>query len=191
MRIPRRVAQRAARALLLLSLAAPHAIAQEPDAKAAAKAHFDSGNAKLASGDTRAALSELQLSRALFPTRGNTLNTAIALQRLGRFDEALEVYLALPRDFELDASERARVERELELLRGLTGTLRLEIEPGRHVFIDGRDRGIAPFTEPLFVLAGSRLVRATKPGAPTLEKRVEISTGTELRLSLSAADVAP
>src|ERR1041384_1832263 len=129
-----------------------HAFAQEPEPKQAAKAHFDSGNALLVKGEVAAALVEFLQSRALFPTRGNTLNAAIALQRLGRFDEALELYSSLPRDFELDGEQRARVEHEVELLRGLTGTLSIRAEAGVNLSIDGRERGVAPLGQPLIVL---------------------------------------
>jgi hypothetical protein len=173
--------------LLLGAAIACPAGAQEPDVKAAAKAHFDAGNGLLSRGDVAAALAEFQRSRALFPTRGNSLNTAIALQRLGRFDEALEMYLTLPRDFALAREERARVDREIELLRALTGKLTIRVEPGTSVSIDGRERGVSPFSEPLWVLAGSHSVRAHKSGRADFERRVEIVTGAEQELIIELA----
>jgi hypothetical protein len=169
-------------ALLLCGLCASHALAEEPDLKQAAKAHFDAGNTLLVKGEVAAALVEFQRSRALFPTRGNTLNTAIALQRLGRFDEALELYVSLPRDFELDREQRARVDREVELLRALTGKLSIRAEAGVSVSIDGRERGTAPFDQPLIVLGGSHIVRARQAGRAGLERRLEIVTGAEQEL---------
>ncbi|HYP89967.1 MAG TPA: PEGA domain-containing protein [Polyangiaceae bacterium] len=168
-----------AAALLLCTLWLRPALAQDADPKAAAKAHFDVGNGLLAKGEVAAALTEFQHSRALFPTRGNTLNAAIALQRLGRFDEALELYSTLPRDFELDREQRQRVDRELELLRALTGQLRIRVDPGARLSIDGRDRGVAPFEQPLVVLGGTHTVRAYKPGYVAFERRIEIVTAAE------------
>jgi hypothetical protein len=179
--------------LLLCGLCAGRAAAQEDGAKQAAKAHFDAGNTLLAKGEVAAALVEFQRSRALFPTRGNTLNAAIALQRLGRFDEALELYSSLPRDFELDREQRARVDREVELLRALTGKLSIRAEAGVSVSIDGRDRGTAPFAQPLIVLGGSHLVRARQAGRAPVERRVEIVTDSEQELVIEplAAEAAP
>lgn len=164
-------------------------LADEPEPKAAAKQHFDAGNARLAQGDVAAALGEFLRSRALFPTRGNTQNAAIALQRLGRFDEALELYASLPRDFELDREQRERVEREIELLRGLTGSLSIQAEAGVSVSIDGRERGTAPFREPLVVLGGSHTVRARQPGRRRYEQRVDIVTGAEQELVIAPLPV--
>jgi len=176
-------------ALALGGLRHGPALAQEADPKQAAKLHFDAGNGLLARGEVAAALAEFQQSRALFPTRGNTLNAAIALQRLGRFDEALELYGTLPRDFELDAEQRSRVEREIELLRGLTGTLVIRAEPGVSVSIDGRERGSAPFREPLIVLGGGHTVRARQPGRAGFERRIEIVTGSQQELVIDALAV--
>lgn len=175
-------ARRQIATLLLLGLCARRAAAQEDGTKQAAKAHFDAGNTLLTKGDVAAALLEFQRSRALFPTRGNTLNAAIALQRLGRFDEALELYASLPRDFELDREQRARVNREVELLRALTGKLSIRAETGVSVSIDGRDRGTAPFDQPLIVLGGSHTLRARQAGRVAFERRVEIVTDSEQEL---------
>jgi len=175
-----------ATALLLCGLYRGVAFAQEPDPKQAAKQHFDAGNAALARGEVAGALVEFQRSRALFPTRGNTLNAAIALQRLGRFDEALELYASLPRDFELDREQRERVDREIELLRGLTGTLTIRAEPGVSISIDGRERGSAPFSAPLIVLGGAHTLRARQAGRASSERRIEVVTGAEQELTIDA-----
>ena len=178
---------------LCLTLLAARARADDGSPKQAAKSHFDAGNDLLARGETAAALNEFRVSRALFATRGNTRNTAIALQRLGRFDEALEVYLALLRDFPPDPTELSRVQREMELLRSLTGTLTLHLEDGCTVSIDGRERGISPLEQPLIVLAGSRLVHVTKPGYAAFQKPIEMLTfaSQELTIKLTAAVAEP
>lgn len=180
-------------ALLLCWLCARPAAAQADDEKREAKAHFDAGNSLLAKGEVAAALVEFQRSRALFPTRGNTLNAAIALQRLGRFDEALELYSSLPRDYELDREQRARVDREVELLRALTGKLSIRAEAGVSVSIDGRERGTTPFEQPLIVLGGSHIVRARRAGHASLERRIEIVTDAEQELVIEPLplEVAP
>jgi hypothetical protein len=175
--------------LLLCAVRISPALGSEPDARTDAKAFFDAGNDLLARGDVAAALADFQRSRALFPTRGNTLNTAIALQRLGRFDEALEVYLTLPRDFTLDRDERQRVDREVELLRPLLGKLAIRAEAGAVISIDGRERGVAPLSEPLWVMAGVHSVRARQAGRADFERRVEIVTGAEQELVIEL--VAP
>src|SRR5688500_9427310 len=108
---------------LALTPAAPGAAQPAADPRDGARAHFERGNALLAQGATEQALEEFRASRALFATRGNTQNLAIALQKLGRYDEAWEAYTELYQKFSLSDSEREQITRELESLRGLLGSL--------------------------------------------------------------------
>jgi hypothetical protein len=159
----------------LLALA-PVAPAAPPTPDAATKEHarqlFDTGNARLSAGETEAALSAFLESRTLFPTRGNTLNAALLLHRLGRHDEALELFLSLSKDFTQSASEKEQVDGEIARLKELTGRLEVTTEPGATIAVDGRTRGAAPLGEPLIVLSGRRAVRVTAPGRAPFETTV-------------------
>ena len=112
------------------------------------------------------------------PTRAATQNAALCLRRLRRYDEeleTLELLLAFP---ELTAPERAWTERELAAVRGLVGSLVLDVaEPGAAISIDGRPRGATPAPAPLRVPAGSRVVRVFKPGFAPAEVRVDVAGG--------------
>src|SRR5262245_32483901 len=104
--------------------------AETGDPKEQSRAHFERGNQLLADGALDAALAEFQRSRQLFPTRGNTQNAAVALGRLGRYVEALEMYRTLLHDFDLDPTERQTVDREMDMLSKLVGSLIVRAEPG-------------------------------------------------------------
>src|SRR5262249_9943502 len=74
---------------------APGPIAQRSapeEAHAEAKELFNRGLRLLDAGDLSRALEYFLRSRALSPGKGNTANAAYCLDRLGRFDEALELY---------------------------------------------------------------------------------------------------
>src|SRR6185436_14514700 len=78
---------------------APPADEARVDPKAEALEHFDKGNTLFKSGALAAALAEFLESRRLYPTRSATSNAALCLSQLQRFDEALDLYEALLKDF--------------------------------------------------------------------------------------------
>lgn len=184
-------------AIACLLLAAPlraapptEAIPAEGDAKESARVHFEEGKRLLDRGLTDAALAEFLLSREKFPTRGNTYNAALALRKLGRLDEALDLFKAFLREFPPSNDEEKRsVEREvveLEALMGeveITATLR-----GATVTIDDRPRGTTPLAGPVRVSAGTHVLRVTAPDALPYEQRFEIIGKAHLRI---AAELRP
>lgn len=189
-RVQRSLGHRLAQVVVLISSLglAAQAIAQpKTDARAEARKHFELGNALLTKGATEQALLEFRASRALFATRGNTQNMAIALQKLGRYDEAWETYTELLDKFPLPESERAQVEREIANLRELIGRLMVYAEPGATVNVDGRDRGQTPLAGPIVVTAGTSTVRIGKPGRSAFERRVQIIAGELLELRAELA----
>src|SRR5262249_17464450 len=62
------------------------------DRKSEARAHFEKARALTVEGAWPAALAEFLRSRQLYPTWGNTLGAAASLKKLGRFDEALDLF---------------------------------------------------------------------------------------------------
>jgi hypothetical protein len=169
---------------LLVSVICLRAFGQANDAekKESARKHFERGNELLADDSVPAALAEFRLSRELYPTRGNTQNLAVALAKLHRYDEALEMYATLQREFQLSPEERAAVERELAILKDLVGTLSVNTEAGASISVDGRVRGTAPLTEPLTLSAGIRSLRVVKAGRIPFERQIEISGGRSLTI---------
>ena len=150
------------------------------DAHGQAKAHFTRGVAHADRGEWDAALVEFLRSRELFPTPKNTYNAAVCLRRLQRFDEALEMYESLFRDFSgVPAEERKAAERELTELRASVGTIELRGGvPGALVVVDGRPRGALPLSSPIRVGAGTHTVQVTREGLAPFEARVEVA-GTQ------------
>jgi hypothetical protein len=124
-----------------------------------------------------AALAEFLESRAAYPTRSNTQNAGICLRNLNRFDEALDMFDALLKEFpNLTPTDRAAVEKEIAELQQLVGTIEIRgSENGAQIAIDGRDRGQTPAPGPVRVSAGSHTVRVFKEGLQPFEKRVEVA----------------
>jgi hypothetical protein len=164
--------------------AAPAAPEQRADAvKAEARVHFDRGVALVEQGAWSAALAEFRASRRLFPTRNATSNAALCLRKLERFDEALELYEVLLREFaEMPADLRAEAQRAVAELRQLSGTLDVQgAEPDAAVTLDGRARGDFPLLEPLRTTTGSHVLRVYKEGFEPFEARVEVAAGQTVR----------
>ena len=76
-------------------------------------------------GDTERALELYLKSRAVAPSVPNTLNAAVCLRELGRFDEALELYEDLVTKFrdEITAEERTNIAAEMTSLRTKVGSI--------------------------------------------------------------------
>jgi hypothetical protein len=143
-----------------------------------ARVLFESGIAHFDRGEWSAALADFLRSREILPTRSATKNAAVCLRREGRFDEALEMYEALLREFaDLSAADRTFAEKEIEQLRALVGSLEIAgAEPGASIVVDGRARGTYPPPAPLRVPAGSHVVRVYKEGFAPFERRVDVAS---------------
>ena len=85
----------------------PPPVSQET--KQQAKRHFLKGIKLLREQAWAPALAEFLLSRELYATRVATNNAAIALRKLQRYDEALDMFETLLRDFKVPPAERSRV----------------------------------------------------------------------------------
>ena len=156
---------------------------------AEARRHFDLGISHFDRSEWQAALVEFLTSRDLAPTRSNTKNAAICLRKVGRFDEALDLFEALLRDFpDLPAADRELALREISELGASVGTLELSgAPPGAHVSIDGVERGTTPLSKPVRLPAGTHTVRVVKDGSLPFEARVDLpgrqARVVEVRLS--------
>jgi hypothetical protein len=164
---------------------APAPADASPDAhKEEARAHFEKGVALTRENDWAPALAEFLESRRLFPTRTATQNAALVLQRLQRFDEALDLFETLLRDFpNLPPEDKTQAQLAVIKLRGLVGTIDLDgAELGAEISIDGRDRGDYPPPAPLRVAAGTHVVRVYKEGFEPFEQRVDTAGGEATRV---------
>lgn len=149
-----------------------------PETKAKARRHFMRGLRLLREQAWAPALAEFLLSRELFPTRVATNNAAIALRRLERYDEALDMWETLLRDFEVPDAERQAAQKAIAQLRELVGTIDVTgAEPGAAIVVSSEDVGEYPPVKPIRVPAGNHVVRVFKEGFEPFETRVDVAGG--------------
>jgi hypothetical protein len=155
--------------------ASPPAVAETRLAEA--RRHFDLGVAHFDREEWQAALVEFLQSRELAPSRGNTKNAAICLRKMGRFDEALDMFEALLRHFpDLSVADRELARREMEELGASVGTIEIrDAPPGAQVSVNGVSRGTTPLAGPIRLPAGTHTVRVVKDGLPPFETRVDLA----------------
>ncbi|MDB5217697.1 MAG: uncharacterized protein JWO86_5624 [Myxococcaceae bacterium] len=144
--------------------------------KEEAKARFERGMTLFDKKVWDAALVEFLESRSAYATRSNTQNAAICLRNLNRFDEALDMFEALVKEFPtLSPTDRSAVEKEIAELQQLVGAIEIRTpENGAQITIDGRERGMTP-AGALRVSAGTHVLRVYKEGFAPVEKRVEVA----------------
>jgi hypothetical protein len=144
--------------------------------KEEARARFERGMTLFDRKVWDAALVEFLESRNAYATRSNTQNAAICLRNLNRFDEALDMFEALVKEFPtLTPTDRAAVEKEIGELQQLVGAIEIRAaENGAQITIDGRERGVTP-AGALRVSAGTHVLRVYKEGFAPVEKRVEVA----------------
>ncbi len=144
-----------------------------------AKGAFREGVSLLNAGDPQRALESFLRSRELVPSGKNTANAAICLERLGRYDEALELYEELLSRFakDLDEQDRQNLAPTMATLRERLASLDLSANVEGSLIVDGKPRGKLPRTTPLRVLPGKRRVRIVKEGYRTFETVVELRAG--------------
>ncbi len=186
--------------LPLLGLARPRAaLAQDNEPgqpieikRDAAREQFDRGVGLVKKNALSAALAAFLKSREIFPSRAATSNAAWCLRKLERFDEALDMYEALLREFKnLPADERAAAQQAVAELRELVGTLEIKGGvAGAVIAIDGRDRGEYPSVDALRVGAGAHVVRLYKDGYEPFETTVDVAGGQTARVRAHLARLA-
>jgi tetratricopeptide (TPR) repeat protein len=162
----------------------------EDPAKAQAVDLFKRGMMLFRAGDVERALVLLLQSRKAYASKGNTLNAAICLDRLGRYDEALELYEeALARFGEaLDAEDRASLPEVMARLRSKVASVEISTNvAGGIVLVDTRERGRVPLAAPLRVLPGRRAIRVAKDGYRTFERVVTLRAGASLTVEARLA----
>lgn len=164
-------------AVLVASLFSTALVRADDDArKEEARNHFEIGLAHFDREEYSAALAEFLKSRELFPTRSATKNAAICLRKEKRFDEALEMFEALLREFpNLPPTDHDLANKEISELQGSVGSLEVRgAVPGATIVVDGRTRGSSPIP-PFRVATGTHIVRVYKEGYAPFEVRVDLA----------------
>jgi hypothetical protein len=159
------------------------------NAGAEATAHFNKGDEHFNKGEYREAYDEYRQSMSFKKTKAAMVNAASCLRQLGRYDEALEQYEELRREFpSLPAKFEEKVAPAMLELQGLVGTLILagDAPPGAVLFVDDRLRGKLPLEKPLRISVGSHGVRVEKDGFDPIAGTVEVKAGQENVAQLQA-----
>lgn len=158
-----------------------------------AKDLFRQGVIVFDANDLERALQLFLESRTAFPSVQNTSNAAICLDRLGRYDEALELYERLLTEFPqgIPEAESRVVANAMAALRKRVGNVFISADvAGASVVIDGRARGTLPLVVPIRVLPGNRLVRVIKDGYLTYETPVDVAAEAERKLEVRLEPLA-
>lgn len=131
------------------------------------------------------ALAEFLHSWDLAPAVGSAKNAGLCLEQLGRYDEALNTFERVIREFpNIKEDKKKEVQQAIVRLRPNVGTIDVTGgEPGAQILIDNRPRGEFPPVNPLRVSAGEHLVRLLKEGYEPAEVRVSVAGGTSVATS--------
>ncbi len=157
----------------------------DPANKPAAEEAFKKGLSLLGEEAWAAALAEFLRSRELFPTRTATNNAAVCLRKLKRFDESLDMYVTLLREFpNMPEDKKVAAQKELSELQQLVGTIDvIGAEPGASIIVDGKPRQDFPLLDPLRVSAGTHTVRLFKEGFQPFEKSIDVAGGQSVKIT--------
>lgn len=144
-----------------------------------ARDHFEKGKTLVSEGAWAAALTEFLQSRKLHPNRSATSSAAVCLQKLGRHDEALDLFEILLRESpNLPADMKTAAQREVVELHARVGVIEIRgAEPGATLTIDRQSRGEYPPLGPLRVAAGYHIVRVYKEGFEPFERGLDVAGG--------------
>ena len=163
-----------------------------------AEKHFKLGFSLGSANQWEAALNEFRLSRAIYPTKSATKNAAIALRRLGRNAQAIELYTALLQELAKElqdakseeakkaaAKEAKAIEAELSATQLHVGSLELRADDGIHLVVDGVQRGVTPLAEAIRLDEGSHTLRLSKDGFESSEVSFSVAGGERQQLNAS------
>jgi hypothetical protein len=157
------------------------AAASPEEAKRRAEEHFQRGLGFYERSAWDPALAEFLASRTLYPTRSATKNAALCLRALSRYDEALDMFEALLREFpDLSDADRALAQQSVTDLSALVGNVELRGVPaGASVSVDARavSSTVTAGRVTERVSAGARTVRVFKDGFAPFEARPVILAG--------------
>ncbi len=149
-----------------------------------AKELFRKGNVLRKAGDCSRALEYYAKSRRRVASVANTLNGAICLDRLGRLDEALQLYESVLIDFPAAVSDSNRnaLAPKLRRLRQSVGSVDVASNTRGQLVIDGRPRGRLPLLSPVRVMPGEHTVAVMAEGFVPFTRRLVVQIGQTIHV---------
>jgi hypothetical protein len=168
------------------ALAAPPAPpAASPSDLATAKKLFETGLKLYREGSYREALASFRRANDLSPRASIQRNIAQCNRDLKDFGAAYEAYQVLLTRYgaTMNAPDKRAVQRAIEELAMLTGTLRVAvIEAGATVTIDDHEVATTPLAAPLRVGLGPHVVVVSKAGFEPIRREIKLGGGDEARI---------
>lgn len=159
----------------------------DTDEEKRAVALFEEGKRKFHEGSYSEAANAFRRANALRPNWKLLYNigqSEAAARRYGLAVEAFQSYLVLGGD-EITETRRDEVMEEMEKLRKIVGTVRIDAPPGCTVQIDDTPRGTTPLPGPLLVSAGvDHEVIISKEDAPLYSETVRLNGGETRTVAL-------
>jgi hypothetical protein len=146
-----------------------------------AKERFGKGLSLMTDEQWDNAYVEFSASIELYPTRVALKNAAVCLSQLGRFDEALDMYERLLKDFgtQLPPADLEAINKSIANLKTKVAyfTIKVNVD-GAQILVDSRERGRSPLPAQVRVAGGTRVVRVVKEGYQPFDKKVPIASAT-------------
>jgi hypothetical protein len=165
-------------------LAAPP-VAPGPSAAdlASARKLFQTGLKLYNEGSYREALASFRQANDIAPRASLQRNIAQCHRDLKDFAAAYDAYKLLLTKYGagMSAGERRSIERAIDELAMLTGSIRITVaEPGATVSVDDHEAGTTPLAGPLRASLGPHVVMVTKAGLEPIRKELKLAGGDEV-----------
>jgi PEGA domain-containing protein len=166
--------------------AAPPAPAPSASDLAEAKHLFEQGLKLYGEGSYRQALAAFLKANQIAPRASIQRNIAQCQRDLHDFAAAYVAYQSLLARWgsTMSAADRRPVERAIEELALLTGTVRVDVaDAGAAVAVDGQDAGTTPLAAPVRVNLGPHTVTVSKAGFETIKVDAKLNGGDQVVVS--------
>lgn len=163
--------------------------AVDPAVEEEARARFRQGLVLARGGDCSGALAELSASYAMVPRPNTLFNMAQCQERLHRYDLAVSQYEEYLTVAPADAEDRDTVMATLESLRGLLGTIHVEVNAPAEVWLGDRIVGTAPGD--VLVPGGRHAIELRSTGFLPERREVEVAARqrVEVTVTLTTAEI--
>jgi hypothetical protein len=180
-------------AALVALLLARGAFADSERDRAAAQGLQAEGLKLLEAGAAAAALQKFSAAYALVPSPKVVFNMGRAHAELGQGPEAYRCFDQFLAEATTNVPPESRAEAELmrSQLRSRLALVEVVGPPGAVLSVDGHQLATLPLPRALAVEPGMRALRVEADGQPVIDKRLELTPGSTLRLVVEVAPRPP